>query len=84
MINARKSPTCSSIHVNVPPLQMSSLMAGVFSAQWQNFWMDDEDVSLICVMSSFIVRPAPDIFFFLPLQSFWKGFPVGVQRPVRM
>lgn len=56
------------VHLSMPTfpffLQMSSLMAGVFSAQWQNSWMDDEDVSLICVMSSFIVPPAPDIFFF--------------------
>lgn len=57
------------VHLSMPTfplfLQMSSLMAGVFSAQWQNFWMDDEDVSLICVMSSFIVSPAPNIFFYL-------------------
>lgn len=47
-------------------------MAGVFSAQWQNFWMDDEDVSLICVMSSFIVPPAPDIFFFFTSPEFFE------------
>lgn len=43
------------VHLSMPTfsifLQMSSVMAEVFSAQWQKFGMDDEDVSLICVMT---------------------------------
>lgn len=36
--------------------------------------MDDEDVSLICVMSSFIVPHAPNIFFFYLSRVFGKDF----------
>lgn len=40
------------VHLSMPTffLQMSSVMAGVFSAR-RKFGMDDEDVSLICVMT---------------------------------